>query len=1052
MPRKQGAVPRARLFALLDSHGPQPLTWISAPPGAGKTTLVASYLERNGCNVLWYRADSGDMDLATVFHHLREAAIHMDPQAAATLAPLTPEYLLDVPTFARNFFRALFATCGTPAALVIDNYQDARDGVLDAVLSAAVKELPHGTRVLVLSRARPPPALAATLMQEGMASLEWQQLRLTLPEARSMADSAGLDDPALLTALHARCDGWAAGLALLLQHARQRQLAPGALSPYSREVLFAYFAATLFDASPASTRHLLLCSALLPSFTIEQMAAFATEAEARQVVDWLWQRNFFIDCHEGQVRSFHYHALFRDFLLERGRSQYSTAERHALLLQAAGVADESGQPEAAMDLLLEAGAWDAAAGLICAKAPELLQKGRGNTLGGWIAALPAQKLDEIAWVRYWLGVARLPFDPKLGRACLEQAYAQFESQGDRIGCVLACSGILQSFQLEWADQKPMDKWFDLIRQLLQSPDMVLPPALETRVLPALSSVLFRHTNHPFVEACAARAQVLMNSITDSTERASLAGFLLMHFLFAGHWGRGVHLLHELRESIDEASLPPLHRIQLGVMRLAWCAFCPGDFPRAAGEEELRRFVEISGQSGIRVLDTLGFGMGAYLALNYRDIELAESMSTQMSAPHLGHAPLHLGHRAAVMGDIALFRGDLAGATKHAEFSMQCCVANGSTLGIIGTRVLLAQIHAERGDFNLALREADELVAACAESRLLGFAQTGYMLRAYVLLRSGQEPAGLAALRQALELGRTIHQTATFPWMLAKIPGFLYSIALRDGIEVPYVRGLIRLLNLRPGLADSAEWPWHVRVHTLGRFRVLVDEAPLRFSAKAQKKPLELLKALIALGGKGVREERLAELLWPDAQADAAARALSSTLHRLRKLIGEKCIERQDGVLTLDSQQCRVDLWMLERLLTELALACRRGDAEAVAAGAEDLLLAYRHGFLESETESPWVLRVREQLQAKVLRNLDASARCLVAAGRLELALSCYQRGVEIDPLAEPFHRGLIRAYLQYDRHAEALQAYDRCRRSLEAGLGVAPSTETEVLVRSVSNR
>lgn len=39
------AMPRERLFARLDGSPGRTVAWISGPPGAGKTTLAASYVE-----------------------------------------------------------------------------------------------------------------------------------------------------------------------------------------------------------------------------------------------------------------------------------------------------------------------------------------------------------------------------------------------------------------------------------------------------------------------------------------------------------------------------------------------------------------------------------------------------------------------------------------------------------------------------------------------------------------------------------------------------------------------------------------------------------------------------------------------------------------------------------------------------------------------------------------------------------------------------------------------------------------------------------------------
>ena len=45
---------------------------ITGEVGAGKSTLVASYLERREIGSAWVQLDSGDRDCATLFFYLRE--------------------------------------------------------------------------------------------------------------------------------------------------------------------------------------------------------------------------------------------------------------------------------------------------------------------------------------------------------------------------------------------------------------------------------------------------------------------------------------------------------------------------------------------------------------------------------------------------------------------------------------------------------------------------------------------------------------------------------------------------------------------------------------------------------------------------------------------------------------------------------------------------------------------------------------------------------------------------------------------------------------------
>jgi ATP/maltotriose-dependent transcriptional regulator MalT len=73
-PRLYDVLRRERLFARLDAAREHPIVWIAAPPGAGKSTLIASYVEARKAPGIWFQVDAGDADPGTFFHYLAAAA------------------------------------------------------------------------------------------------------------------------------------------------------------------------------------------------------------------------------------------------------------------------------------------------------------------------------------------------------------------------------------------------------------------------------------------------------------------------------------------------------------------------------------------------------------------------------------------------------------------------------------------------------------------------------------------------------------------------------------------------------------------------------------------------------------------------------------------------------------------------------------------------------------------------------------------------------------------------------------------------------------------
>jgi pentatricopeptide repeat protein len=213
-----------------------------------------------------------------------------------------------------------------------------------------------------------------------------------------------------------------------------------------------------------------------------------------------------------------------------------------------------------------------------------------------------------------------------------------------------------------------------------------------------------------------------------------------------------------------------------------------------------------------------------------------------------------------------------------------------------------------------------------------------------------------------------------------------------------------------------------------------------------RKPVTLLKLLIALGGCWVPEHRVVDALWPGEDGDSARRAYEMAVHRLRVILGARdAIHVEDGTISLNRLICWVDAYDAQRLLADATAETETGSRAAMLHTAEHLIRLYRGVFLPADEDAPWAVSMREGLRARYTRYVGAVGARLERDGRVEDAIVWYQRGLDTDNLAESFYQGLMRCHLRAGRHAEGLAAFCRMRELFSVLLGARPSRTSEAL-------
>lgn len=316
---------------------------------------------------------------------------------------------------------------------------------------------------------------------------------------------------------------------------------------------------------------------------------------------------------------------------------------------------------------------------------------------------------------------------------------------------------------------------------------------------------------------------------------------------------------------------------------------------------------------------------------------------------------------------------------NARVYMQCATGNDEALAQLGVPCIesaratgmvyldaLAQTYHAMGlaltQQHAALPERTESLRSLVRGTCFAhFEIDAALIETWYVLRHERRELGLEMLRATLVRARAMDWRPGNLFRATKICREVLAEAIESDVEADYVTDIIAGLRLAPPAGATDRWPWPVRIHALGRFEVIVDGAPLQFAGKAPRKPLALLKAIVAMGTNGVPAASLIDVLWPDEEGDAARKSLDVTVGRLRKLLGRSdAILVSDEAVTLNAKLCWVDAQSFAVLSESATTPAERRRASGVYAGT----------FLPGDVDTPWSARRREQLRSRFVRLVE----------------------------------------------------------------------------------
>jgi LuxR family transcriptional regulator, maltose regulon positive regulatory protein len=402
---RSGMVARGALLNRLEDSAVTPVVAITAPPGYGKTTLLAEWAARDPRPFAWLGVDRRDNDPAVLLGCIavsldrHEAIDHtvfdaLSSAGASIMGDIVPR------------LGAALSTRAHPVVVAFDDIHLLQNQeCLDAV-AVLVEHLPARSQ-LVFAGQREPSLPVGRLRAEGrLAEIGPDDLAMSQHEARSLLRAADVDLPeADVAELTRRTEGWpmALHLAALAMKARGKSIRvslegkEGFLVDYLQSVL-------LSSLSPTEVRFLRR-TAVLDRLSGPLCDAVLETTGSAEVLESLERSTLLVIPLDTDREWYRYHHLFRE-LLQAGLERDEPELVRGLTLRAATWCERNGLPETAVEYAMDAGDADQVARLLEGLTFPAHRGGRDATLMMWFDWLetngPIERYPAVATLGAWL--------------------------------------------------------------------------------------------------------------------------------------------------------------------------------------------------------------------------------------------------------------------------------------------------------------------------------------------------------------------------------------------------------------------------------------------------------------------------------------------------------------------------------------------------------------------------------------------------------------------------------------------------------------------------
>jgi ATP/maltotriose-dependent transcriptional regulator MalT/DNA-binding SARP family transcriptional activator len=1055
--RRRKILRRLRLLDGMHQNASRKLTFICAPAGFGKTTLLIDYANDTDFMVCWYQIKYSDNNLSLFFQHLLSSIREKQSNFGVSIEKILFQGSnLSPRTLATEMVNELSQGIQDYTLLILDDYHlVCEDMEIVTFIEALLENLPEHVRIIIGSRSVYGIPTASLYVNEELAIIAADDLRFRANEVKDLARQHFqlriTDQQAEEIILKA--DGWIIAILLAFRDGTPSIAIPKLAD--ARERVYDYFGKEVYFYLPDEIKFFLQITAICDEFTSEMANYIIKGTSSEKTIQYLEDQNLFISSSQSKNGIYYqYHALFKDFL-ESCFQDLPAEQQEEIHRRFSKWYEAHDEIQNAIHHLQKAGDREYVARIMDNQANAMYISGQEAILETWYKTLlhPGdirQLAPELLLNLVKARISQGKMEDCLELLLLAEPIFRERNDNDNLANLLVMRGLAYTFK---GDYKDSIFYADEANKVVTDLQLDRHYAFQAIRVKGLAT---------YHQGCVDQALILLDE--------ALNGF------------------KDLLATSPSDRLK--HEIIMILADIGFIALGQGDVYRAQRSfgEAYELSLNMRGNQGDLATSANNY---AYLSFLLGDLQAAWKYNEQslQAADQVGWDRIIvsiLNSQAEVLMQV----DELTRAESALQRACQILEKKPSGRNSSYTFHLLAELESLKGNFNQAMFHLREAAAVSSAD----FNDAEYQIRLAEIYLAMEQPDLVITT-----LGKIIHkieehdhpsQSRSKAYCLMALAKFatnniqeaqqFLSKALISAAQLGYDYFLVNLNRRNPDMVFTLYKEWENKqlatiIKRLKNFQTgyqhlvtkieEIREAPtptlqirafgdgeIRRNSEVipnaiwQSAGARALFYFILDRGKVKRDEIVVQF-WPDFSNAKVNSNFHATLWRVRNALGSKQIIAFDGVnYSINQATIFYDVLEFEELLEKLK---NPNLPEMEQRELELQVVEIYQGDFLGDIDMPWFDTRRGELKEKFRNHIEKVAERALDRRSFNDAKKYYEKAIELDPYQDYFHLGLLKSLIGMRSPAAAKAHYINYVRLLRDEVGVAPILELSKLFENI---